>query len=263
MARAKKTNISVIIPVHEINEQTEELFKKAVQSVERQKVKTDELLIVTPKGSAAFDYLSKFDFGKVKTRIIENEGQTDFSSQINLGVENLTSDWFTILEFDDELADIWLDNVVKYREAYEDVELFLPIIVDVKEDGNFMNLTNEAVWAQSFSDEIGYLDTNALLAYQNFNIDGLAMSKDKFQEIGGFKANIKLTFIYEFLLRATFQSTITMVIPKYGYKHINQRVGSLFETYKHEMTSTEANWWLETAKKEYFHSEDRELKYEE
>ena len=77
------------------------------------------------------------------------------------------------------------------------------------------------------------------------------------------KTNMKLTFIYEFLLRATFQATIVMVIPKFGYKHINQREGSLFSNYKDEMNPAEANWWLESAKKEYFHSEDRELTYGE
>ena len=89
------------------------------------------------------------------------------------------------------------------------------------------------------------------------------MTKEKYQEIGGFKSNIKLTFIYEFLLRATFQALVVMVIPKFGYKHINQRVGGLFSGYKDSMNPVEANWWLDQAKKEYFHSEDRELTYSE
>jgi hypothetical protein len=257
------SNLSVIIPVHEITEATEELFKNAVKSVEAQKVKADELLIVVPKGSAAFDYMSKFDFGDVNARIVENDGKTDFASQLNFGVDNLNTEWFTFLEYDDELASIWIDNVVKYREAYPEVDMFLPLVVDVQENGTFIGLTNEAVWAQSFSDEIGILDNGALLAYQNFNVDGLAMTKERYQEIGGFKSNIKLTFIYEFLLRATFQALVVMVIPKFGYKHVNQRAGSLFHSYRGNMTPVEANWWLAQSKKEYFHSEDRELNYDE
>ena len=87
------------------------------------------------------------------------------------------------------------------------------------------------------------------------------MTKEKYQEIGGIKTNMKLTFIYEFLLRATFQAVSVMVIPKFGYKHINQRDGSLFANYRNELTPMEANWWLEAAKTESFHPEDRELTY--
>ena len=259
----KMSKLSVIIPVHLVNEKIEELFKNAVNSVKDQTVKVDELLVVVPKGSAAAEYMAKYDFADLKTRVIENDGNTDFSSQMNCGVENCNTEWFTMLEMDDELANIWVNNFVKYREAYPDVDMFLPLVVDVQEDGAFIGLTNEAVWAQSFSDELGYLDNGALLAYQNFNIDGMTMTKEKYDEIGGFKSNIKLTFIYEFLLRATFQAATIMVIPKFGYKHVNQRTGSLFANYKDELTPMEANWWLEQAKKEYFHSEDRELTYGE
>ena len=57
----------------------------------------------------------------------------------------------------------------------------MPIIVDINaNDGGFMGLTNEAVWANSFSDELGVLDNNALLSFQNFNIDGFVMKKSTF-----------------------------------------------------------------------------------
>jgi glycosyltransferase involved in cell wall biosynthesis len=257
------SNLSIIIPVHEVNEKIEELFKNSVNSVKEQLVQADELLIVVPKGSAAADYMAKYDFGDMKSRIVENEGATDFASQLNCGVENCETKWFTMLEMDDELGNIWVKNFVKYSEAYPEVECFLPLVVDVQEDGAFIGLTNEAVWAQQFSDELGFLDNGALLAYQNFNIDGMTMTKEKYQEIGGMKSNMKLTFIYEFLLRATFQAVSIMVIPKFGYKHVNQRDGGLFSNYKNELSPMEANWWLEKAKEEYFHPEDRELTYGE
>jgi hypothetical protein len=147
--------------------------------------------------------------------------------------------------------------------AHKDVEIFMPIVVDVDAEGNFIGLTNEAVWAQSFSDELGILDNNALLAYQNFNIDGMVIKKSLFEEYGGLKSNIKLTFIYEFLLRMTFKSVRTMVIPRYGYKHVNQRPNSLFASYKETMDPTEARWWLSQAKKEYYFNKDRSVTYTE
>ena len=83
-----KTNISVIMPVHELTEETKTLFSNAVQSVREQIVKPDELVIVVPKGSETHTFIKNFDYGDYKSSIsiIENDGETDFASQINLGV---------------------------------------------------------------------------------------------------------------------------------------------------------------------------------
>lgn len=260
------TNISVILPVHELNDTTKELFKNAVESVKAQLVRPDELVIVAPKGSSTMSFIKdEFDFGDFKSSvtIVENPDATDFATQFNLGVSKAKSEWVSLLEFDDEYANIWFKNAVKYIDAHKDVEIFMPIIVDVDAEGNFIGLTNEAVWAQSFSDELGILDNNALLAYQNFNIDGMVIKKSLIEEFGGVKSNIKLTFIYEFLLRMTFKSVRTMVIPRYGYKHVNQRPESLFASYKETMDPTEARWWLAQAKKEYYFNKDRSITYTE
>ena len=47
----QNTNISVILPVHELNAETEQLLSNAIQSVMDQTVLPDELIIVVPKGS--------------------------------------------------------------------------------------------------------------------------------------------------------------------------------------------------------------------
>jgi hypothetical protein len=261
----KKTGISVVLPVHQLDEQTKTLFNNAVQSVKVQTVKPDELVIVVPKGSEVATYIKSLDFGDFASNITiaENDGETDFATQIDFGVKASKSDWFSILEFDDEYANIWFKNVVEYRAAHTDVEIFMPIVVDVDASGQFIGLTNEAVWAQSFSDELGVLDNNALLTYQNFNIDGIVMKKSVYENFGGFKSSIKLTFIYEFLLRMTFKAVKTMVIPRFGYKHVNQRLGSLFASYKETLNPTEARWWLAQAKKEYYFAKDRKITYTE
>tara|TARA_B100000927_G_C16475536_1_gene473238 strand:+ start:3837 stop:4643 length:807 start_codon:yes stop_codon:yes gene_type:complete len=263
----KKTNISVVLPVHElVGEENMKLFNNAMTSIGNQEVKPDSVLIVTPKGSDVYKKLKDMDLTShgVKTTILENPGGTDFSSQVNYGVSQCKTEWFSILEFDDEYSSKWFKNVVKYKEAHKDVDVFMPIIIDVNQkDGSFMGLTNEAVWANSFSDELGVLDNNALLSFQNFNIDGITMKTEAFNESGGLKSNIKLTFIYEFLLRITFKDQKVMVIPKLGYKHLNQRPDSLFVKYKEEMDPVEANWWLAQAKKEYYFDNEREITYEE
>lgn len=261
----EEINISVLLPVHELTDSTRVLFGNAVKSVSDQIVLPSELLIIVPKGSDVAKELTEYDYDenlKNIVRVVENDGDTDFASQINFGVEASNSDWVSILELDDEYAKIWFKNVVEYRRAHDDVDIFMPMIVDVDENQGFIGLTNEAVWAQSFSDELGVLDNGALLAYQNFNIDGIVMKKELFEEFGGIKSNIKLTFVYEFLLRMTFKDARVFVIPKFGYKHVNQREGSLFHGYREELNPVEAKWWLSQAKKEYYFEKDRQINYE-
>jgi glycosyltransferase involved in cell wall biosynthesis len=259
-----KTQISVILPVHEVNDETKNMLTNAIKSVEQQIVRPDELVIVAPKGSEALNYIKKMDMGEIKdiVTIAENNGETDFCSQVNYGVSVSKSEWVSILEYDDEYAKIWFKNVLEYRNANPNVDLFLPIVIDVNDEGQFIGFTNEAVWANSFSDELGVLDNNSLLAYQNFNIDGMVVRKSTYEEMGKLKPNIKLTFIYEFLLRLTFKDVRIMTIPKFGYKHVNQRPDSLFSKYKETMNPAEAKWWLQTAKKEYYFQNDRKITYE-
>jgi len=74
-----------------------------------------------------------------------------------------------------------------------------------------------------------------------------------------------LTFVYEFLLRLTYNSTSIMTIPKLGYKHTNMREGSIFWNYKfgeNKMLEDEVKFWVQTAKKEYFFVNDRNIKYQ-
>lgn len=77
---------------------------------------------------------------------------------------------------------------------------------------------------------------------------------------------MRLTFVYEFLLRLTYNSARLMTIPRIGYKHTNLRESSIFWNYKFgtdKLNEKEAKFWIDTAKKEYFFTYDREIKYEE
>ena len=57
---------------------------------------------------------------------------------------------------------------------------------------------------QKMSEEAGYIDNNTLQSYANFNFDGMIVKKSLFEENGGLKTNMKLTFTYEFLLRMSY-----------------------------------------------------------
>lgn len=258
-------DITILIPVHSINEKFDKYFSNAVTSIKTQKSVPSNILIVSSTDKKLTTYLDSFDFGDLNVKIIKNKGDTTFMGQINYGVTKIQTKWFSILEYDDEYSNIWFSNVEKHYDYYDDVDIFLPLVVDVTDDGQFVSFTNEAVWAMSFSDKMGYLDNACLLRYPNFQTSGMVINKEKFEETGGFKPSVKLTFVYEFLLRATYNDLKVFTIPKVGYKHTNMREGSLFWNYRYEdenkIEPQEASFWIETAKKEYFFTTDRGITY--
>ena len=113
-----------------------------------------------------------------------------------------------------------------------------------------------------------FLIVNVLLGFQNFSIDGMVCKTDIFNKFGGLKKNIKLTFVYEFLLRLTYNDVKIMTIPKMAYQHTNLRPNSLFHNYQNPQDEKyikpqEGQFWIETAKKEFYWNKDREITYEE
>ncbi len=122
-----------------------------------QKTQFNELVIVKSNEEKLSDYLSNFDFSDLNVKIVEYSGEPNYSSQINLGIENSSSEWISFFEFDDEYSSIWFNNVEKYITYHPDVEAFLPVVIDVDSKSVFAGFTNEATFAANFSQEVGIL----------------------------------------------------------------------------------------------------------
>jgi hypothetical protein len=266
MEEIKTLDVSVILPLSSARHQIfDELFDRAIKSVHNQSNKINELVIVHSQEELLKNFLNNYDFSGLTVNLIENKEDFSFSNQVNLGVKNAKSKWVSILEFDDEYSSIWFKNVDRFINAYGEVDVFLPLVVDTDEKGVFAGFTNEATFAASLNSEMGFLTNDLLLNYQNFQSSGMVIKKSTFMDNGGFKTSIKLTFVYEFLLRLTYNSIKIMTIPRIGYKHTNMREGSVFWNYKFgddRMTDDEVSFWLESAKKEHFFINDRNIKYE-
>jgi hypothetical protein len=258
--------ISVILPIKTRNTiGFDEFFEKAILSVKNQKEFVNELIIVHTGEDSFSSYVKTFDFEDLNVVTLEYDGTPSFSAQVNMGIENAASEWVSILEFDDEYSNIWFKNAKNYMGIYKEYDAFLPIVVDVNDKGVFVGFTNEATFAANFSSEIGVLTNETLLTYQNFQISGMLIRKESYIKNGMLKPSIKLTFGYEFLLRMTNNSVKFMTIPKIGYKHMNLREGSIFWNYKNgdnKLTEDEVKFWIDSAKKEYFFTKDRGIKYE-
>ena len=259
-------SLSVILPIKSSKAKDfDEYFEKAISSLKNQTVGFEELVIVHTQEESLIDHLNSYDFGDLNVTKLLWDKDPSYASQVNYGIENAKGTWVSLFEFDDEYSSIWFKNVQKYVESFPDVQMFLPVVVETDEKGLFAGFTNEATFAANFSQEMGILTNETLQEYQNFQTAGSVLKKSIIEDFGGFKPSVKLTFIYEFLLRLTYNSISIMTIPRLGYKHVNLREGSIFWNYKFgedKMIEDEVKFWIQTAKREYFFTDDRSIKYQ-
>ena len=218
------------------------------------------------KGKKIITVGSKDDLELVKgTEKVVNDGDLSYPSQVMTALNSVTTKYFTVIEQDDTVNEKWYDYVEEYLKT-DDNEIFgyLPLTeVEDTETGEIIGYANEAFWASSFSEELGYLDSNCMEDYFNFNTSGGIFKTKEFLALGGLKTSMKLTFWYEFLLRVLYKEKKIYVIPRVGYFHKINRKGSLTDIYSSTMSEKEADWWIELAKKEFFFPQDRKKTYEE
>ena len=134
-------NITIILPVYKLDSDDIEMLHKALLSVEdfHNDVK---IIVVCP--SYLKSIISGIDFGqKLEVKIIYNStSKTDFCTQINIGIDECNTEWFSILEIDDEYNKIWLSSMNEYIKSFNDVDVFLPVVKDVNVEGKFLGFSN-------------------------------------------------------------------------------------------------------------------------
>ena len=236
-------NLTVIIPMHEFGEENIKLLNNAVNSVPND----INVVLSIPSGT------SKKELNGISDRleVISKSDGSSFCELVNSAVESIEDKWFSILEFDDTYAAKWFDNFEKYSEFTPEVSVFMPLedITDFNND-RYIGFGNSEAWASAFSNEIGYIDNDCLQNYFDFYLTGSIFNKDDWNEVGGLKPQIKITFWYEWMLRLTNKGKKIYVIPKVGYNHRLGRKGSLVEIYKETVGSDETQWLFELAKRE-------------
>lgn len=259
-------SVSIILPIKSSKTKDfADFFKKAIDSINNQVRQINELVIVHTAEESLITFLNDFDFGQLNVSKLLWDKTANYCDQVNFGITNAKSEWVSLFEFDDEYSPIWFKNVEKYIKAYPNTQMFLPVVVETDDKGAFAGFTNEATFAANFAQEMSILTNEILHDYQNFQTAGSVFKKTIIDDFGGFKPSMKLTFVYEFLLRMTYNSVNIMSIPKLGYKHVNLREGSIFWNYKYgsePLLDEEVKFWVNTAKKEYFFTSDRAIKYE-
>jgi len=258
--------ITIILPIYKLESEDIVMLNNALSSVEEFHDDVKITIICPEKLKTTLDGMNFGVKSEIKT-LYNTTYKTDFLSQVNMGINDCDTEWFSILEIDDEFKKPWLSSMNEYTTAFKDVDVFLPIVKDINVDGKFIGLMNETVWAYGFTNKQGFLDNSLLLEYQNYQTSGGLYRTQVIKDNGSFKDNIKLTFSYEFLLRLTHNGVNIMAVPKIGYQHVNLRENSLFWSYKNnekeKLNEKEVKFWIDTAKKEYFFKNKRDVKYTE
>ena len=266
-------DITVIIPLHIFNEDVKALLDNALKSVnecakvyEHGKLTT---MFVYPKqieadflpymkGVTEYSSIGHFD-------LAANDGKSDFCSQINFAVDKVNTNFFSILEFDDEYTPKWFNMAHDYYYGNETISMFLPVNLNHDENGkweygNTMALSPAFITPDANDkDDIGIINRLRLENCSVFNVTGAIINTQDFIKCGKYKPSIKVAFNYELLLRMTGKFELkAMVVPKEGYIHYSGRVGSLTDEYRKTLSEEDVNKWFGLALRESIHVEDRE-----
>lgn len=260
-------DITIILPIHKIENDNEfQLLDSALNSVVKCKENYNHKLIVSVIGPKEIEnkiqHIVEKTLGgtEVEYNFITNKtGQCDFASQVNLAATKVNTDFFSILEFDDEYMPKWFKLAETYYPTREDVSLFLPIAV--QNDGKFSSYVNELVWAMAFSNEVGVIDSDCLQNTTAFNLTGGIFNTRDFNLIGGFNAEIPVAFNYEFLFRLINDYKLkSFVVPRMGYGHMIGRKGSLLDVYKDTYDNQQVTEFFRSVKEKYAPIEEEQAK---
>lgn len=254
-------NITVILPLHKLDEDYLTMLNNALSSVELFKDDVKVMIVAPTHITKQLVNLTN----TLEITVVENEGDTTYQNQMNVALEKCDTEWFSILEVDDEYTKIWLPSTLQHINEYKEHKIFLNIVKDVNSEGHLISYTNESVWAYGFTDKIGELDLDTLLEYQNYQVSGGVFHTETVKQNGGlYKNDLELAFNYEFLLRMLNNDVKIMVVPRIGYKHVNFREDSLFWLYKNDeiikLSEEESRSYIERAKKEYLFNDKQDVK---
>ena len=260
-------DVTIIIPVHEYNDTVDALLRKALESVSdcRKEFKDGHLPVVIVAPRKLDDVLTHSDIYQFipETKIIWNEGNTDFCSMINFGVDNISTDYFSILEYDDTYRKKWFKLANDYFYGNESISIFLPLNAIHTghknwQFGNEFGLSNAFITDDvDDTDDVGIINFKRIEKCSVFNLTGAIFNRNDFIKVGKYKPSIKVAFNYELLLRLTNKGLKCMVVPKEGYVHEIGREGSLTDTYNKTLSDDEINKWFELAFREYVYDTDR------
>lgn len=263
--------VTYIVPIYKTDDASVEYLKKALNSLTLM-MGSNDYAVVFAGGDETIEKLKDVISDSIKPDKVSythgykpSNGEQDALTVVNYAINFVTSEYFCVLEFDDEFLPNTYNNFLKYSEAEPDSSVYMSINIlsDAKNEHSAIGLTNEIVWASSFAEEYGYVDKEGLEAYADFNVTGAFINTEDFISVGRLKPSFGIAAWYEFLLRLAFNEKKVYVMPKIGYKHTVGREDSFMEIFATDKElSAKVPKLIALAKTECEYKEERELSFE-
>jgi hypothetical protein len=204
-----------------------------------------------------------------------------FNESFNYALQNEYS-WFSVVEYLDIISKNWYKTFDMFSESKPNHDVFTPITKQ-SNNGLFGGFLNEACWAEGVAEEAGIFDLNMLLRMNCINVTGTVYKTESLKQYSEerdglyypMKENLKVSCCYEFFLRFIYNDLKIFSIPRIGYEYtvvanaakydefLSKVPTNLLSISKEEggLTNEEYQFWLQTAKKEYFFDEQRNVEY--
>ena len=91
-------DLTIILPIHLMDEKTDDLFKNAIKSISTQTVEEKpKLVVVRSNDNKVKDYIESFDFTGLEVEVLENTEDTSFMGQINFAVDKINWIWYMVI----------------------------------------------------------------------------------------------------------------------------------------------------------------------
>lgn len=262
-------DITVIIPLHVFNEDVRKECERTFSSL-RRTIETythgdvTVMAVVAPEVSSDISFKEFIDGCGLGVELVVNNGNTDFCSQVNMAVDMVKTEHFTIMEFDDEYTPKWFNMAYDYFVGEEGISIMLPVNLTHDPEGKNWQYGNTMALTPAFisenendDDPVGIINKYRINGSSLFNLTGAIFNTKDFIFCGKYKPSIEVAFNYEYLLRMTSKGLKAMVAPKEGYVHTLQRKDSLGDMYMKKYSDKEITEWFLLAERECMHDEDR------
>lgn len=270
--------VDLLILTHELSSEDETKLNSALE----------ESFVEVPSQDESGNFSMKKQVSAAKINyVIEKTEKTKFSEVFNESfnyADKNEYEYFSVVEQLDVLNKSWYKYFDDYSSAKSGYDVFTPITKQVN-NNLFSGFLNEACWAEGMAEEAGVFDLNMLLRMNCINVTGTVFKTSSLKSYSEeredlyfpMKENLKFINSYEFFLRFVYNDLKIYSIPRIGYEYSVLSSSLEYDSFLSKVptnllniakdnggiTPEEYQFWLSSAKKEYFFDEQRNIEYKE
>lgn len=219
--------ITLIIPVVKASDNLaadSKVLTESISKVLKFDELVDEVLVTGPK-----DAIANFDKTHFQKLVMKENESDNYAKLVNDAVMDVTTEYFSVLEPNDEVSPAWLLNFERFEQSKMHGDIYLYLAIARKQDGGFVSFVNEISWSSGFADKHGFINEDALKAFFLFKATGGIFNTEDFIALGKLKTKLEVATWYEYLYRSALANKTIVVIPKTCIvHHVNTEVANVY-----------------------------------